>query len=485
MDFLFSHLKTSTTLFFLFTHKPKQNQLRVLARGAFGVVVEAREVETGEHVAFKLIERRRRRRRGRRAAAVEGDAAAAGQNPSSVANADANAVAPGSSSSSAAQARPAPPPPLPPRPNPASAPSASASSTRPFTKYAEREILNHASLSHPHVVELRAVFLTERHLGIAMELASGGDLFALVAASSRGLPEADARWYFQQIVCALDYCHRAGVANRDVKLENALLAEPERPLVKLCDFGYSKHEVAQSAPGSRVGTPAYLAPEVVMATGGQTYDGKAADVWSCGVMLYAMLCACYPFGRPEDAGLPADARLRAMLRRILAADAALGDLAVSEPCADLLRGMLVADPARRLTLAQVQAHPWFLEDLPAGVAALNDRLLAEQRAEREREEREEREGGGGGSGGGATATTTTAAAATTEAAAAATTTATTAQPPRPHRRRQTWAQIRALLAEAAAEEDDCDGDGDGDGDVGGDEDLELDVDDALAGGGDD
>lgn len=315
------------------------------------------------------------------------------------------------------------------------------------------------------------MFLTERYLGIAMELASGGDLFALVAASGKGLPEADARWYFQQIVCALDYCHRAGVANRDVKLENALLADPERPLVKLCDFGYSKHEVAQSAPGSRVGTPAYLAPEVVMATGGQTYDGKAADVWSCGVMLYAMLCACYPFGRPEDASLPADARLRAMLRRILAADAALADLAVSPPCADLLAGMLVADPSRRLTLSQVQRHPWFLEDLPAGVAELNDRLLEEQAAERERERERRGEdgiGSGGRSGAAAEAATTT---------PSTTTTTTTSQQqqehqPLTHPRNQTLAEIKALLAEAAAE---------GDGDE--DDELELDVDDALAGGG--
>ena len=401
-------------------------------------MIEAREVETGEHVAVKLIERRRRR--GKRRKVFRGS-----NNPTST-----------TAQAQPQQPRQPPPPPPPPL------------SSRPFTKYAEREILNHASLSHPHVVELRSVFLTENHLGIAMELASGGDLFALVAASSRGLPEADARWYFQQIVCALDYCHRAGVANRDVKLENALLAEPERPLVKLCDFGYSKHESAQSAPGSRVGTPAYLAPEVVMATAGQTYDGKAADVWSCGVMLYAMLCACYPFGRPEDAGLAADARLRAMLRRILAADAALGDLAVSEPCADLLRGMLVADPGRRLTLAQVQAHPWFLEDLPAGVAALNDGLLAEQRAEREREEKGQEESGrsGGGSGGTAAATATTATATATTTAAAASTL------PRP-RRKQTLAEIRALLAEAAAE-------GGDDGDE--EDDLELDVDDALAGG---
>jgi len=64
------------------------------------------------------------------------------------------------------------------------------------------------------------------------------------------------------------------VASRDIKLENTLLDSSPRPLVKICDFGYSKHEKFQSAPGSRVGTPAYLAPEVIMTTKGQTYDGK-------------------------------------------------------------------------------------------------------------------------------------------------------------------------------------------------------------------
>ena len=67
---------------------------------------------------------------------------------------------------------------------------------------------------------------------------------------------------------------RTGVANRDIKLENTLVDGSPRPLVKLCDFGFSKDENYQSAPGSRVGTPAYLAPEVIMTTQGQTYDGK-------------------------------------------------------------------------------------------------------------------------------------------------------------------------------------------------------------------
>ena len=86
------------------------------------------------------------------------------------------------------------------------------------------------------------------------------------------------RWFFQQLIVGVDYLHRMGVASRDIKLENTLLDGSPRPLVKICDFGYSKHEKFQSAPGSRVGTPAYLAPEVIMTTKGQTYDGKVRTV---------------------------------------------------------------------------------------------------------------------------------------------------------------------------------------------------------------
>lgn len=130
-----------------------------------------------------------------------------------------------------------------------------------------------------------------------------------------GLRESEARWFFQQLIVAVDYIHRMGVANRDIKLENTLLDGSPRPLIKICDFGYSKHEKFQSAPGSRVGTPAYLAPEVIMTTKGKTYDGKVADIWSCGVMLYVMLVGAYPFERPEDKADPQ--KLQKMIQRIL------------------------------------------------------------------------------------------------------------------------------------------------------------------------
>lgn len=249
-----------------------------------------------------------------------------------------------------------------------------------ISKYVEREIINHKRLNHPHIVELKEVFLTPEYLAIAMEYAAGGDMFQLVV-RQRGLPEADARWYFQQLIIAMDYCHRMGVANRDIKLENTLLDGTTRPLIKICDFGYSKHEKFQSAPGSRVGTPAYLAPEVILTTKGKTYDGKVADVWSCGVMLYIMLAAAYPFGRPEDERLKPSRKMHVMLQRILNVEYGFpSHVRVSDPCKDLLARILVADPSKRITVPEILEHPWFKTDLPEGVSEMNDRLVAEAEA---------------------------------------------------------------------------------------------------------
>ncbi|EIE22391.1 sulfur stress regulator [Coccomyxa subellipsoidea C-169] len=240
------------------------------------------------------------------------------------------------------------------------------------TKYVEREILNHRFLMHPHIVQFKEVFLTSRYLAIAMEYVSGGDMFEYVVRKG-GLKESEARWFFQQLIIGVDYLHRMGVASRDIKLENTLLDGSPRPLLKICDFGYSKHEKFQSAPGSRVGTPAYLAPEVIMTTKGQTYDGKIADIWSCGVMVYVMLVGAYPFERPEDKH--DNQKLQKMIQRILKVEYEFpAHVKVSKECRDLLSNILVPDPASRITIPEIQRHPWYLKDLPPGVAEMNDNL---------------------------------------------------------------------------------------------------------------
>ncbi|KAI8467428.1 MAG: hypothetical protein J3K34DRAFT_523747 [Monoraphidium minutum] len=245
------------------------------------------------------------------------------------------------------------------------------------SRYLEGEIVNHSQLRHPHVIQFREVFLTPTDICIAMEYASGGTLFDYIQRSGR-LHEPVARWFFQQIMLGLDYCHRKGVANRDIKLENTLLQSVPQlplPLVKICDFGYSKTDYS-SAAKSRVGTPTYMAPEVLINHNREaTYDGKMVDVWSCGVMLFVMVCGCYPFGALSDdsgaAAPPTDA-LR-VLERMMARDfGPPPGVALSAHCRDLLASMLAPHPAARARVADVLAHPWFVENLPPRAMEMND-----------------------------------------------------------------------------------------------------------------
>jgi serine/threonine-protein kinase SRK2 len=198
-------------------------------------------------------------------------------------------------------------------------------------------------LCHPHVIRLLDVFLIPTHLALVLEYAEMGDLHTYVM-SRRGLSEGESRWFFQQIILAIDFCNKMGVANRDVKLENMLLTSGgppgASPLVKLGDFGFSKDMIHQSAATTRVGTVMYMAPEVLTAPPGGVYDASKADVWSCGVVLYAMLTGVYPFKRvPEDLKLSPAQAVRAALQRILAGDYSIPER-ISPEAADMIQSLL-------------------------------------------------------------------------------------------------------------------------------------------------
>ncbi|KAH0876177.1 hypothetical protein HID58_073539, partial [Brassica napus] len=129
------------------------------------------------------------------------------------------------------------------------------------------------------------------------------------------------------------------ICHRDLKLENTLLDGSAAPRVKICDFGYSKSGVLHSQPKTTVGTPAYIAPEVLST---REYDGKVADVWSCGVTLYVMLVGAYPFEDPCD---PKD--FRKTIGRILRAHYSVPDY-VSDECKHLLSRIFIANPEKNL-----------------------------------------------------------------------------------------------------------------------------------------
>ncbi len=112
-----------------------------------------------------------------------------------------------------------------------------------------------------------------------------------------------------------------------------------------------------SQPKSTVGTPAYIAPEVLSR---KQYDGEIADVWSCGVTLYVMLVGAYPF---EDSTDPRN--FRKTIQRIMNVKYKFPDnLHLSRECLDIIGRIFVANPASRITIAQIKQHPWFLRNLP-------------------------------------------------------------------------------------------------------------------------
>ncbi|XP_048226746.1 serine/threonine-protein kinase SAPK2 isoform X1 [Ricinus communis] len=252
-------------------------------------------------------------------------------------------------------------------------------------EHVQREIMNHRSLKHPNIVRFKEVRLTPTHLAIVMEYAAGGELFERISNAGR-FSEDEGRFFFQQLISGVSYCHSMQICHRDLKLENTLLDGSTAPRVKICDFGYSKSTVLHSQPKSTVGTPAYIAPEVLSK---KEYDGKVtyiiflcsfslletwdpiliipnpldlqiADVWSCGVTLYVMLIGAYPFEDPDD-----PKNFRKTIGRILSVHYSIPDyVRVSIECKHLLSRIFVVNPEKRISIPEIKDHPWFLKNLP-------------------------------------------------------------------------------------------------------------------------
>jgi len=143
---------------------------------------------------------------------------------------------------------------------------------------------------HPNIVRLNEVLAGRTKIYIILELITGGELFDRIARQGK-LRENEARKYFQQLIDAIDYCHGKGVYHRDLKPENLLL--DSRGNLKVSDFGLSTlSQNGVSLLHTTCGTPNYVAPEVLSSDG---YYGSAADIWSCGVILYVLMANYLPF----------------------------------------------------------------------------------------------------------------------------------------------------------------------------------------------
>ncbi|KAJ1961782.1 hypothetical protein GGI12_003050 [Dipsacomyces acuminosporus] len=216
----------------------------------------------------------------------------------------------------------------------------------------KREIAALKAVDHSYIVRLHDIIETERYIGIVIEYASGGELFDHILAH-RQLKETDACRLFAQLIAGVSYLHAKQIVHRDLKLENLLLDRNRN--IKITDFGFANQF---RAPGDDLmstscGSPCYAAPELVVSDG--PYVGTAVDIWSCGVILYAMLAGYLPFD--DDPSNPEGDNITQLYKYILSTPLVFPE-GVSPLARDLLKRILVPNPLKRATLAEIKAHEW-------------------------------------------------------------------------------------------------------------------------------
>ncbi|XP_052189586.1 SNF1-related protein kinase catalytic subunit alpha KIN10-like [Diospyros lotus] len=215
-----------------------------------------------------------------------------------------------------------------------------------------REIKILRLFMHPHIIRLYEVIETPTDIYVVMEYVKAGELFDYIVEKGR-LQEDEARNFFQQIISGVEYCHRNMVVHRDLKPENLLLDSKYN--VKIADFGLSNIMRDGHFLKTSCGSPNYAAPEVIS---GKLYAGPEVDVWSCGVILYALLCGTLPF---DDENIPN------LFKKIKSGIYTLPSH-LSTGARDLIPRMLVVDPMKRITIPEIRQHPWFQAHLPRYLA---------------------------------------------------------------------------------------------------------------------
>ena len=207
-----------------------------------------------------------------------------------------------------------------------------------------REINILQKFNHPNVILVTEIFEDIDNFYIVMEYCEGGELFNYIVKKKR-LTEEVASFFFFQIINGVEYIHSKGVIHRDLKPENLLLTKDND--IKIIDFGLSNYYEGNylSTP---CGSPCYASPEMVAS---KKYDGFKIDIWSCGIILYAMLCGYLPFEDKSN---------EILYKKILHCKVDYPNH-LSNKSEDLIRKILVKDPAKRIDIKGIKEHPFYLK----------------------------------------------------------------------------------------------------------------------------
>jgi 5'-AMP-activated protein kinase catalytic alpha subunit len=199
-------------------------------------------------------------------------------------------------------------------------------------------------MRHPNIIQLYEIIETPKQLYLIMEYAAHGELFDYIVLHKR-VDESVALKLFRQIVSGMAYLHSQNIIHRDLKPENLLLDSNDN--IKIVDFGLSNKAPNNSLLKTACGSPCYAPPEMLL---GKKYKGPPADIWSCGVVLYALLCGHLPFDDPSTTKL---------YDKITTADFTVSPH-ISKLAKDLISKMLRVDPSSRCTIEDIKKHVWFM-----------------------------------------------------------------------------------------------------------------------------
>ncbi|KAF5369095.1 hypothetical protein D9758_003077 [Tetrapyrgos nigripes] len=217
----------------------------------------------------------------------------------------------------------------------------------------DREITMMKLMNHPNILRIYDVYEGSKELFLVLEYVEGGELFDFLVNKGR-LPPSKAVIFFKQIIYGLNYAHTFSIIHRDLKPENILIASLDPPLLKIADWGMAAFAPPSLQLETSCGSPHYASPEIV---NGEKYQGNSTDIWSCGVILYALLVGRLPFD---------DKNVKVLLSKVKAGKYEMPTW--MDPLAkDLITRMLVVDSKKRITIPEILDHPWLRSSVPATI----------------------------------------------------------------------------------------------------------------------
>ena len=208
----------------------------------------------------------------------------------------------------------------------------------------EREISILKKLNHINVIKSQIINEDSENYYIVMEYCENGELFNYIVDRQK-LEEEEASYFFYQLINGLDYIHHKNIVHRDLKPENLLLGKGN--ILKIVDFGLSNYYEDEKLLSTPCGSPCYASPEMVC---GNQYNGLMIDIWSCGIIIFAMTCGYLPFE---------DTNNELLFKKIMKCKVDYPKF-LSDNTLDIMKKILVVDPNKRITIEQIRKHPFYL-----------------------------------------------------------------------------------------------------------------------------